>query len=118
MAQSVFPSCICAAVLPVLHLLDDHDVNADGVSGLIIRSSFTDTFTFFTQDENYLFFFFLKYVIINDRVIETFLFHQAFLLFYTHASKSMLVYMMSYVCYTCLCLIMCVNVCLVLHLVC
>ncbi|GFR73733.1 Unc-80-like protein [Elysia marginata] len=31
-AQSVFPSCICAAVLPVLHLLDDHDVNADGVS--------------------------------------------------------------------------------------
>ncbi|CAG5120059.1 unnamed protein product, partial [Candidula unifasciata] len=32
MAQSVFPSCICAAVLPVLHLLDDHDVNADGVS--------------------------------------------------------------------------------------
>ncbi|GFO03526.1 unc-80-like protein, partial [Plakobranchus ocellatus] len=31
-AQSVFPSCICAAVLPVLHLLDDHDVNSDGVS--------------------------------------------------------------------------------------
>ncbi|KAH9525120.1 Protein unc-80 [Bulinus truncatus] len=31
-AQAIFPSCICAAVLPVLHLLDDHDVNADGVS--------------------------------------------------------------------------------------
>ena len=33
MAQPFFPSCICAAVLPILHLLDDHDVNADGVSG-------------------------------------------------------------------------------------
>ena len=32
-AQPFFPSCICAAVLPILHLLDDHDVNADGVSG-------------------------------------------------------------------------------------
>ncbi|KAK7094571.1 hypothetical protein V1264_006106 [Littorina saxatilis] len=31
-AQGFFPSCVCAAVLPILHLLDDHDVNADGVS--------------------------------------------------------------------------------------
>lgn len=42
MAQSVFPSCICAAVLPVLHLLDDHDVNADGVSGGFINVNYTD----------------------------------------------------------------------------
>ncbi|XP_076436361.1 protein unc-80 homolog isoform X3 [Babylonia areolata] len=31
-AQGFFPSCICAAVLPILHLLDDYDVNTDGVS--------------------------------------------------------------------------------------
>ncbi|KAK7491630.1 hypothetical protein BaRGS_00017083 [Batillaria attramentaria] len=31
-AQSFFPSCVCAAVLPILHLLDDHDVNTDGVA--------------------------------------------------------------------------------------
>ncbi len=32
-AQSCFPSCICAASLPVIHLLEDLQVNADGVSG-------------------------------------------------------------------------------------
>ncbi|XP_071097692.1 protein unc-80 homolog [Haliotis cracherodii] len=31
-AQTFFPSCICAAVLPILHLLDDQDVNEDGIS--------------------------------------------------------------------------------------
>ncbi|KAL8568215.1 hypothetical protein ACOMHN_027738 [Nucella lapillus] len=31
-AQGFFPSCVCAAVLPILHLLDDYDVNTDGVS--------------------------------------------------------------------------------------
>ncbi|XP_061164273.1 protein unc-80 homolog isoform X1 [Saccostrea echinata] len=31
-AQTFFPSCICAAVLPVIHLLADGDVNSDGVS--------------------------------------------------------------------------------------
>jgi hypothetical protein len=31
-AQTFFPSCICAAVLPIIHLLADGDVNSDGVS--------------------------------------------------------------------------------------
>ncbi|CAE1324419.1 UNC80 [Acanthosepion pharaonis] len=29
---SFFPSCMCVAVLPILHLMDDFDVNADGIS--------------------------------------------------------------------------------------
>ncbi|XP_021380201.1 protein unc-80 homolog isoform X3 [Mizuhopecten yessoensis] len=32
LAQTFFPSCICATALPILHLLDDQDVNADGIS--------------------------------------------------------------------------------------
>lgn len=31
-AQTFFPSCICAAVLPIIHLLADGDVGGDGVS--------------------------------------------------------------------------------------
>ncbi|XP_064639472.1 protein unc-80 homolog [Lineus longissimus] len=32
LAQPTFPSCICAAVLPIIHLLDDLEVNQDGIS--------------------------------------------------------------------------------------
>ncbi|XP_052063828.1 protein unc-80 homolog [Mytilus californianus] len=32
MAQSFFPSCICACVLPIIHMLDDGDVNSEGIS--------------------------------------------------------------------------------------
>ena len=31
--QSVFPACICAAVLPIVHLMEDGDVREDGVAG-------------------------------------------------------------------------------------
>ncbi|XP_049335810.1 protein unc-80 homolog isoform X7 [Astyanax mexicanus] len=30
--QSVFPACICAAVLPIVHLMEDGDVREDGVA--------------------------------------------------------------------------------------
>lgn len=33
-AQSVFPSSICSAVVNIIHLLDDVEVNSDGVSGM------------------------------------------------------------------------------------
>ncbi|XP_074657337.1 protein unc-80 homolog [Tubulanus polymorphus] len=32
LVQGVFPSCICAAVLPIIHLLDDLEVNQEGIS--------------------------------------------------------------------------------------
>ncbi|KAL3872189.1 hypothetical protein ACJMK2_040132 [Sinanodonta woodiana] len=32
LAQTFFPSCICAVVLPIIHLLDDGDVNLDGIA--------------------------------------------------------------------------------------
>lgn len=35
-AQSFFTSCVCTPALPIIHLLDDTSVNADGVSGRII----------------------------------------------------------------------------------
>lgn len=35
MAQSFFPSCICACVLPIIHMLDDGDVNSEGIAGLM-----------------------------------------------------------------------------------
>lgn len=31
--QSVFPACICAAVLPIVHLMEDGEVREDGVAG-------------------------------------------------------------------------------------
>lgn len=31
--QSVFPPCICAAVLPIVHLMEDGEVREDGVAG-------------------------------------------------------------------------------------
>ena len=33
LAQPFFPSCICGAALPVINLLEDLEVNPDGVSG-------------------------------------------------------------------------------------
>lgn len=33
--QSVFPACICAAVLPIVHLMEDGEVREDGVAGRI-----------------------------------------------------------------------------------
>lgn len=36
--QAVFPACICAAVLPIVHLMEDGEVREDGVAG---RSLFT-----------------------------------------------------------------------------
>lgn len=32
MAQSLFPSCLCTAVLPIINLLEDREVNDDGVA--------------------------------------------------------------------------------------
>lgn len=32
-AQHFFPSSICAAALPIIHLLEDLEVNLDGVAG-------------------------------------------------------------------------------------
>ena len=32
-AQTFFPSCICASVLPIIHLMEDQDVNPEGISG-------------------------------------------------------------------------------------
>jgi Protein UNC80 len=31
--QAFFPSCICNAVLHIIHLLEDLEVNPDGVAG-------------------------------------------------------------------------------------
>lgn len=31
--QAVFPACICAAVLPIVHLMEDGEVREDGVAG-------------------------------------------------------------------------------------
>ena len=33
LAQHFFPSCVCAAALPVISLLEDLEVNNDGVAG-------------------------------------------------------------------------------------
>lgn len=32
--QAVFPACICAAVLPIVHLMEDGEVREDGVAGM------------------------------------------------------------------------------------
>lgn len=39
--QAVFPACICAAVLPIVHLMEDGEVREDGVAGtdLVYTSS-------------------------------------------------------------------------------
>lgn len=31
-AQQLFPSCLCSAVLTIIHLLDDPAVTADGIA--------------------------------------------------------------------------------------
>lgn len=36
--QAVFPACICAAVLPIVHLMEDGEVREDGVAGEQISS--------------------------------------------------------------------------------
>lgn len=33
--QAVFPACICAAVLPIVHLMEDGDIREDGVAGVV-----------------------------------------------------------------------------------
>lgn len=33
LAQHFFPSCICVAALPIIHLLEDLEINNDGVAG-------------------------------------------------------------------------------------
>lgn len=33
--QAVFPACICAAVLPIVHLMEDGDIREDGVAGMV-----------------------------------------------------------------------------------
>lgn len=33
--QAVFPACICAAVLPIVHLMEDGDIREDGVAGTV-----------------------------------------------------------------------------------
>lgn len=33
--QAVFPACICAAVLPIVHLMEDGEVREDGVAGIV-----------------------------------------------------------------------------------
>jgi hypothetical protein len=33
LAQTFFPSSICAVVLPIIHLLEDGEVSDDGVAG-------------------------------------------------------------------------------------
>lgn len=37
--QAVFPACICAAVLPIVHLMEDGEVREDGVAGGWHRST-------------------------------------------------------------------------------
>lgn len=34
--QAVFPACICAAVLPIVHLMEDGEVREDGVAGTVL----------------------------------------------------------------------------------
>nr|XP_016850568.1 PREDICTED: protein unc-80 homolog [Anolis carolinensis] len=34
--QAVFPACICAAVLPIVHLMEDGEVREDGVAGIVL----------------------------------------------------------------------------------
>ncbi|KAB0399072.1 hypothetical protein E2I00_002605 [Balaenoptera physalus] len=34
--QAVFPACICAAVLPIVHLMEDGEVREDGVAGTVV----------------------------------------------------------------------------------
>lgn len=36
--QAVFPACICAAVLPIVHLMEDGEVREDGVAGIVLTS--------------------------------------------------------------------------------
>lgn len=36
--QAVFPACICAAVLPIVHLMEDGEVREDGVAGTLTAS--------------------------------------------------------------------------------
>ena len=36
--QAVFPACICAAVLPIVHLMEDGEVREDGVAGMALTS--------------------------------------------------------------------------------
>lgn len=36
--QAVFPACICAAVLPIVHLMEDGEVREDGVAGIALTS--------------------------------------------------------------------------------
>ena len=38
LAQHFFPSCICAAALPIIQLLEDLQVTEDGVSGITSMS--------------------------------------------------------------------------------
>ena len=39
-AQPFFTSCMCATVLPIIHLLEDLEVNTDGISGKNTNLSF------------------------------------------------------------------------------
>jgi len=41
--QAVFPPCICAAVLPIVHLMEDGGVREDGVAGERQRRIFRQT---------------------------------------------------------------------------
>lgn len=37
LAQTFFPSSICAVVLPIIHLLEDGEVGDDGVAGITVQ---------------------------------------------------------------------------------
>lgn len=37
-AQSLFPSCLCTAVVPIIGLLDDAQVTPDGVAGQCLHA--------------------------------------------------------------------------------
>lgn len=41
--QAVFPACICAAVLPIVHLMEDGEVREDGVAGTDLDYTSSDS---------------------------------------------------------------------------
>ncbi|XP_055887561.1 protein unc-80 homolog isoform X2 [Biomphalaria glabrata] len=98
-AQAIFPSCICAAVLPVLHLLDDHDVNADGVSvaevaNKVIWDCIVDDPILFLRH-------FLEKLTVKDRQEELMFLLRKLILYFPHmpaqAAHSIFNYLIGYI---------------------
>lgn len=56
--QAVFPACICAAVLPIVHLMEDGEVREDGVAGRLTAAQKSVNLTRITAMQSKLYSYF------------------------------------------------------------